>query len=386
MKTWQTKLTPFSNNPYVKTFFTPSSIFFDIETTGFSASHNQIYMIGYAYQREDNIFIHQLFAETPSEEPEILAAFLDILSCYDTLISFHGAGFDVPFLKDRCAHYKMPEHFDSFRHLDIYKKLSKYKTILNLPNLKQKTLEKFLGIAREDLYSGGDLISIYSEYAKVSSKNNSIPFALNGSHYKKGAASFLSSEEACALLKLHNYEDIEGMIKLLPLLSYPRFFEGYFQVSSWETHTWKTYEGTDGLELILSLELELPLPMPFTHPAGKLYVSGSSNQVKLRIELFAGELKYFYPNYKDYYYLPAEDVAVHKSVAAYVDKNYRTQATAATCYSKKSGCFLPQYQELFSPALKQNYQDKISYFEQTEAFTSSKEHLKKYALHLLEQF
>ena len=376
MKTWQTELTPFSNNPYVKTFFTPSSVFFDIETTGFSASHNQIYMIGYAYQRESKIFIHQLFAETPSEESEILAAFLDTLSSYDTLISFHGTGFDVPFLKDRCAHYKMPEHFDSFRHLDIYKKLSKYKTIFNLPNLKQKTLEKFLGIAREDLYSGGDLISIYLEYAKLSLKNN-------GSNHKNDAASFLSSEEACALLKLHNYEDIEGMIKLLPLLSYPRFFEGYFQVSFWETHNWKTYEGTDGLELILSLELELPLPMPFTHPLGKLYVSGSSNQVKLRIELFAGELKYFYPNYKDYYYLPAEDMAVHKSVAAYVDKNYRVQATAATCYCKKSGRFLPQYQELFVPSFKQEYQDKISWFELTENFTGNKDTLKKYAVHFI---
>ena len=96
-----------------------------------------------------------------------------------------------------------------------------------------------------------------------------------------------------------------------------------------------------------------------------------------------GELKYFYPNYKDYYYLPTEDMAVHKSVASYVDKNFRIQAAAATCYVKKPGCFLPQYQELFSPALKQKYQDKTSYFELTEAFTNSKENLKTYAMHLL---
>lgn len=105
----------------------------------------------------------------------------------------------------------------------------------------------------------------------------------------------------------------------------------------------------------------------------------------MRIPLYHGELKYFYPNYKDYYYLPAEDMAIHKSVAAYVDKNHRTQATAATCYSKKSGCFLPQYQELFSPALKLERQDKISYFELTEAFTNSRENLKTYVMHFLER-
>ena len=46
-------------------------------------------------------------------------------------------------------------------------------------------------------------------------------------------------------------------------------------------------------------------------------------------------------NYKDYYYLTTEDVAVHKSVAHYVDTKYRKQATASTCYEKHTGEFLP---------------------------------------------
>ncbi|MCI9176743.1 MAG: ribonuclease H-like domain-containing protein [Lachnospiraceae bacterium] len=417
MKTWQTTFTPAAGNPYIKEYFTPTSIFFDIETTGFSAARNQVYMIGYALQTDGKIRITQLFAECPDQEQEILSAFLELLPQYDTLISFNGTGFDVPFLKGRCAYHKIPEHLDSFRHLDIYKQLSRYKSILGLSNLKQKTLEEFLGIVREDLYSGGDLISIYSEYAKNAA---------------------LSSQDACALLKLHNYEDMKGMIQLLPLLSYPRFFEGDFQVSSWETRSWNTYEGTKGWELILYVKPDLPFPEPFTCTLGKLYISASRNQaescasgsrnqaescasgsrnqaescasgsrnqaesctsasrnqaepyasglcrqVTLRIELFTGELRYFYPNYKDYYYLPAEDTALHKSVAAYVDRDYRTQATAATCYCKKSGRFLPQYQDLFSPAFKQNYKDKTSWFELTEAFTEKKENLKKYAMHLL---
>lgn len=395
MKTWQTTFTPAAGNPYIKEYFTPTSIFFDIETTGFSAARNQVYMIGYALQTDGKIRITQLFAECPDQEQEILFAFLELLPQYDTLISFNGTGFDVPFLKGRCAYHKIPEHLDSFRHLDIYKQLSRYKSILGLSNLKQKTLEEFLGIVREDLYSGGDLISIYSEYTKNAA---------------------LSSQDACALLKLHNYEDMKGMIELLPLLSYPRFFEGDFQVSSWETRSWNTYEGTKGWELILYVKPNLPFPEPFTCTLGKLYISASRNQtescasgsrnqaesctsasrnqaepyasglcrqVTLRIELFTGELRYFYPNYKDYYYLPAEDTALHKSVAAYVDRDYRTQATAATCYCKKSGRFLPQYQDLFSPAFKQNYKDKTSWFELTEAFTEKKENLKKYAMHFL---
>lgn len=438
MKTWQTTFTPTIGNPYIKEYFTPTSIFFDIETTGFSAARNQVYMIGYALQTDGRICITQLFAECPDQEQEILSAFLELLSQYDTLISFNGTGFDVPFLKGRCAYHQIPEQLDSFCHLDIYKQLSKYKTILNLDNLKQKTLEEFLGIARDDLYSGGDLISIYLEYAKLSSVENynfiephrnnhkkvenpadsadtcTLPKAHRNHGNSKNAA--LSPQDACALLKLHNYEDMKGMIQLLSLLSYSRFFGGHFQVSSWETRSWNTYEGTKGWELILYLKPDLPFPKPFTCTLGNLYISVSRNQaesctsasrnraesctsascnqvepyasglchqVTLRIELFTGELKYFYPNYKDYYYLPAEDTALHKSVAAYVDRNYRTQATAATCYCKKSGRFLPQYQDLFSPAFKQNYNDKTSWFELTEAFTENKENLNKYAMHFI---
>ena len=40
-------------------------------------------------------------------------------------------------------------------------------------------------------------------------------------------------------------------------------------------------------------------------------------------------LKYFYDNYKDYFYLPKEDTAIHKSVATYVDKDFRQKAKTA---------------------------------------------------------
>ena len=36
---------------------------------------------------------------------------------------------------------------------------------------------------------------------------------------------------------------------------------------------------------------------------------------------------------KNYYYLPEQNCAIHKSVAAYVDKSRRTAATKNTCYT-----------------------------------------------------
>lgn len=71
------------------------------------------------------------------------------------------------------------------------------------------------------------------------------------------------------------------------------------------------------------------------------YLKGEGNQVQLLVYGFSGTLKYFFQDYKNYYYLPAEDQAIHKSVAAYMDKKNRWPAKASTCYIKKSGNFLP---------------------------------------------
>ena len=359
MKTWQ-NIIPFKpDNPITEELFTESTIFFDIETTGLSPVQTHVYLIGCAYRMGENIYITQFFAGQPEEEMQILSEFLKLISDYDTVITYNGRGFDVPYLKKRFEYYKLSHPLDSIHHLDIYKQLSGLKTILKLSDLKQKTLETFLGITRDDIYSGGDLIRIYLEYAKY------------------------PTEESCALLKLHNYEDMTGMLKLLPILSYQKLFDGCFHVLSYEKNIYESYERNPSMELHLNLETFYPLPKRFSFGSGSIYMTGSRQNVKLAVKIYQGELKFFYPNYKDYYYLPAEDIAIHKSVASYVDRAYRTKAKATNCYSKKSSCFLPQYQEIFSPCFKLDHKDKNLYFEMTEVFTDSLESLETYARHIL---
>ena len=51
-------------------------------------------------------------------------------------------------------------------------------------------------------------------------------------------------------------------------------------------------------------------------------------------------MRHFYSDYKNYYYLPKEDMAIHKSVAAYVDHEYREKCKAYNCYVRKTGTFI----------------------------------------------
>ena len=188
--------------------FDTHSIFFDIETTGFSPNSSSLYMIGCARRCDKYIYIDQFFAENPAEEEAVLCAFLEILCQYDTIISFNGIGFDIPYLKAKCDTYGLQENFKGFNYLDIFKSVSKLKFLLKLPNYKQKTIEAFLKLSRNDTQSGGELINVYHAYVKQ------------------------PSEEALQLLLLHNYEDVIGMIDLLSVLSYTEIFNGQYTILS----------------------------------------------------------------------------------------------------------------------------------------------------------
>ena len=106
---------------YIKTdnfsdsIFKENTMFFDIETTGFSPVKAIVYMIGCARRIKNRIVIDQYFAEVPDDEADIIAAFASELKSCDTLISFNGVGFDIPFLRSKYKKYKQNDPFSSVK-------------------------------------------------------------------------------------------------------------------------------------------------------------------------------------------------------------------------------------------------------------------------------
>lgn len=340
--------------------FNENCIFFDIETTGFSPASSIIYLIGCLRKEGENLIIDQFFAENKEDEKEVLAQFMTLLGQYKTIISFNGIGFDVPFVKAKCDTYGIEEHLKDFEYIDIFKLISSIKFLLKLPNYKQKTLESFLDIHRDDKFSGGELINVYDDYVK--------------SH----------SAEAEELLLLHNFEDVTGMLDLIPALSYLNILRGDFAIKGTEILPYASYDGKDGQEMIITLENDYIVPKRVSYQFKDYYFTINKNTTKIRVPLYEGELKYFYDNYRDYFYLPAEDMAIHKSVATFVDKQYRERAKACNCYTRKTGVFLPQLNTIMSPTFKLEHKDKVSYFELTPDFSSSDVMLRRYVKHIFE--
>lgn len=340
--------------------FDENCIFFDIETTGFSPSNSSIYLIGCLRRKGETLLIDQFLAENKEDERDILCQFIALLADYKTIISFNGIGFDIPFIKAKCDSYGIEEHLKDFEYIDIFKLISSIKFLLKLPNYKQKTVEAFLDIHRDDKFSGGELINVYDDYVKT------------------GAI------DAEKLLLLHNFEDVTGMLDLLPVLSYMNILNGEFRIKETEISPFTAYDGTTGQEMIITLINDYIVPKRVSYQFKDYYLTINKDTTKIRIPLYEGELKYFYENYKDYFYLPAEDMAVHKSVATFVDKQYRERAKASTCYTRKTGIFLPQYSNIMNPSFKADYKDKVSYFELTQDFSSSDVMLRRYVMHIFE--
>ena len=118
-------------------------------------------------------------------------------------------------------------------------------------------------------------------------------------------------------------------------------------ITDGRTMTYRVYGATsdapEELELYLdfAFEEEIDLPEPlFVHRDG-VYARVKGDGGRLRAPLIAGEFRHFFDDVKNYSYLPEEDMAIHNSVAQYVDRAHRKRATKETCYVRREGLFVP---------------------------------------------
>ena len=337
-------------------------VFIDIETTGLSSEHSYIYLVGAAFfdTFNDNWSIRQWLISNPSQEREMLAEVTDFLLSYKTIIHFNGNNFDLPFITARCKACGIDWSFENIGGIDIYRRVASLKHFLKLDSCKQKSIEAFLGIDRKDEFSGKELIKVYREYS---------------SQY---------DEEKEKLLLLHNHDDILGMLRILPVLNYADIFYKGVSVKKVQTNIYNDVLGMSKKELIISISLPSSIPMPINYNANGCYFSAKDTDGIIKVPLLHEEMKFFYSNYQDYYYLPEEDVAVHKSVSEYVDKDFREPAKAHNCYTRKVSDYLPQWSPVeFEPFFKRDYDSSFLYFELTDELKTNRDAFKRYSDHIL---
>ena len=171
--------------------------FFDIETTGLSPDRCRLILAGLAYYEGDNLIAKQIFADDPSEEPEVITAVLNELKDFDMIVTYNGKRFDIPFLIKRAQKNRIHLNEALPYNLDLYPAVRSFSPLrAMLPDLKQKTVERFTGLAqtRTDEISGADSVKLYYHY--TGTKDNKIR----------------------DVILLHNRDDVTQLSKLLKVL------------------------------------------------------------------------------------------------------------------------------------------------------------------------
>lgn len=279
------------DNTFTNKYITEKDLLFDLETTGLSRKFCHVYMIGTGYIEGNFLHTMLFFAEDITEERAIINEFIKRTRPFERLITYNGNRFDIPFFKERLDSLMIDFDLDSFDSLDIYVRLKKLKHLLLLPGMKQKDIEKFLGIERDDKYDGGKLIEVYKNYQ------------------------IRPDDESEYLLMIHNKEDIIGMSKILSVLSYEGIKTLTINDLSKEFSSDRyTFETTT----------DLSIPKPIRIISDDVYLILDSNKLKGSIQTTNGYMKKYFPNPEEYLYHLEDERIIPKVIVSKADiKKYR---------------------------------------------------------------
>lgn len=147
-------------------------LFLDIETCGLSAA--PVFLVGLCMVGDRNLVLRQLFARDYSEERALLQELGRIAQDFDFLVTFNGKSFDVPFLRDRATHHRMPFSLD-LPHLDLLW-MARRRWKHALPDCRLKTLEwRVLRRRRAGDVSGAEIPGLYHDFVKRGEPHRLLP-------------------------------------------------------------------------------------------------------------------------------------------------------------------------------------------------------------------
>lgn len=245
---------------------------FDIETTGLSPLKSFTYIIGINVYEDGEWKIIQLFNDDGRSEPEMIRTFQAMLKDYDVLVEFNGDTFDIPYIRKRMSfieskfHISLTDNFDNIESFDLMKLIRPCKFALGLPNIKQKTIEKYLGIDRVDMYSGGQLIDVYLGYLAS------------------------QDDRSRELVLRHNRDDMEGMLYLSAILAIDMIRPeniSIIDISTIQQHA------SDRLILVIKCKLNYMFIKAVITTAYGFDIDIRDDKLIFKAPIYVGELKHY---------------------------------------------------------------------------------------------
>jgi uncharacterized protein YprB with RNaseH-like and TPR domain len=146
--------------------------FFDLETCGLSNA--PVFLAGTMHWNGSDFVVRQYFARDYTEEAALVDELARFLAEFDTVISYNGKSYDVPFLADRALMHHVPftrpaHHVDLVHH-------ARRRWAGILPNCRLVTLEEHVcGRRRVGDVPGSEIPDLYHDFVKYGAAHRLIP-------------------------------------------------------------------------------------------------------------------------------------------------------------------------------------------------------------------
>jgi uncharacterized protein YprB with RNaseH-like and TPR domain len=146
--------------------------FFDLETCGLSNA--PVFLAGTMHWNGSDYVVRQYFARDYAEEAALVDELARYLAGFDTVISYNGKSYDVPFLADRALLHHVPftrpaHHVDLVHH-------ARRRFAGVLPNCRLVTLEEHVcGRRRVGDVPGSEIPELYHDFVKYGAAHRMIP-------------------------------------------------------------------------------------------------------------------------------------------------------------------------------------------------------------------
>ncbi len=293
------------------------------------------------YKEAGHIVEESFTPEKESDEYDLLLEAAKRLDGPGALITYNGDSFDLPHLRKKYAAYGLPIPFDRRTSLDLFKTLKPLADVFALPSRKLADFTAFLTQAGALVDASG---AGKAETASSEKSPDGCPDAYVSAVLPSPAPSTISP---AAFFLENAARQTLACLAFLPVL---RFLEGGFSAAA------VRYAGGSSLDIALSPRSALPFPftlsmdgLTLTAKAGALFEAvdvtaegvspesplsppAKAADAKLTLPVKNGFVRRYFPDYKNYEYLPAEGYAIHKSVSAYVAASRKEPATLETCF------------------------------------------------------
>jgi hypothetical protein len=144
-------------------------VFLDTETSGLAGGTGTFaFLIGLGFWAEEGFRLMQIFLKEPADEPALLAFLDQLLTRFETVVTYNGKTFDIPLLNARHVLNAFQPPFSGFHHIDLLafaRRIWKNR----LPSRSLGTVEnEILGVTRgQEEIPGWMVPDIYFEYLKT---------------------------------------------------------------------------------------------------------------------------------------------------------------------------------------------------------------------------